>query len=113
MTRGLKQRLDYTDYTQIPADGKRWELLDGDVCVTPVPSPTHQRVSKRLLHQLEAYFEVRGLGEVFIAPIDVILSPHDVVQPDLVVVTGRAQISDRGSRARQRSSWRCSRRPPR
>jgi Uma2 family endonuclease len=96
MIRGLKQRLDYTDYAQIPPDGKRWELLDGDVYVTPAPSPAHQRISKRLLHQLEAYFEARGLGEVFIAPIDVILTPHDVVQPDLVVVTDLAQISGRG-----------------
>lgn len=96
MIRGLKQRLDYTDYAQIPPDGKRWELLDGDPYVTPAPSPAHQRVSKLLQRQLEAHFEARGLGEVFDAPIDVILTPHDVVQPDLVVVTDRAQISERG-----------------
>jgi Uma2 family endonuclease len=96
MIRGLKQRLDYTDYAQIPPDGKRWELLAGDPYATPAPSPVHQRVSKRLQRQLEAYFEARGLGEVFNAPIDVILTPHDVVQPDLVVVTDRTQISARG-----------------
>ena len=64
--------------------------------MTPAPSPLHQWVSKQLQRQLEAYFEVRGLGRVFNAPIDVILTPHDVVQPDLVLVTDPTQISSRG-----------------
>jgi Uma2 family endonuclease len=96
MTIGLKQVLDYGDYACIPPDGKRYELLEGDLHVTPAPSPLHQWVSKRLQRQLEAYFEARGLGRVFNAPLDVILTPHDVVQPDLVVVTDSAQLSARG-----------------
>ena len=96
MAIGLKTRLDYDDYCAIPADGKRYELLDGQVHVTPAPSPLHQRVSKRLQRLLEAYFEAPGRGEVFNAPIDVILTPHDVVQPDLVVVTDPALVSARG-----------------
>jgi Uma2 family endonuclease len=92
----LKQILDYDDYAAIPPDGKRYELLDGEVYVTPAPSPRHQWVSKKLQRQLEDYFEQRGIGRVFNAPIDVIPSPHDVVQPDLVVVTDAAQISERG-----------------
>jgi Uma2 family endonuclease len=93
---GLKQVLDYDDYAAIPPDGKRYELLEGDVHVTPAPTPLHQWVSKRLQRQLEAYFEVRRLGRVYDAPIDVILTPHDVVQPDLVVVTDLSQVSARG-----------------
>jgi Uma2 family endonuclease len=93
---GLKQVLDYDDYAAIPPDGKRYELLAGDVHVTPVPSPLHQWVSKKLQRQLEAYFEARGLGRVYNAPIDLILTPHDVVQPDLVVVTDLSQVSRRG-----------------
>ena len=95
MITGLKQKLDYYDYVRIPPDGKRYELLEGDVYVTPAPSPRHQRVSKRLQRQLEAYFEASGRGEVFDAPIDLILTPHDVVQPDLVVVTDPGQVSGR------------------
>jgi Uma2 family endonuclease len=93
---GLKQKLDYSDYAGIPPDGKRYEILDGELYVTPAPSPLHQRVSKRLQRQLEAYFEGRAQGEVFNAPIDVILTASDVVQPDLVVVTEARQISQRG-----------------
>src|SRR3990172_9661557 len=93
---GLKQKLDYSDYACIPPDGKRYEILEGELYVSPAPSPLHQRASKRFQRQIEAYFEARGLGEVFDAPIDVILTLHDVVQPDLVVVTDPAQISRRG-----------------
>lgn len=95
-TTGPNQKLDYSDYAAIPNDGKRYEILDGVLYVIPVPSPIHQRVSKLLQRQLEDYFEGRSLGEVFDAPIDVILSPHDVVQPDLVVVDRAEQISQRG-----------------
>jgi len=96
MITGLKQKLDYSDYARIPPDGKRYELLEGDVYVTPAPSPRHQRISRRLQRQLEDYFHARGLGEVFNAPIDLILTPHDVVQPDLVIVTDPGQVSGRG-----------------
>lgn len=96
MVTGLKHKLDYSDYARIPPDGKRYELLAGELYVTPAPSPRHQRISRRLQRQLEDYFHGRGLGEVFNAPIDLILTPHDVVQPDLVVVTEAAQVSDRG-----------------
>lgn len=96
MVIGIKHRLDYDDYAAIPPDSNRYELLDGDLHVTPAPSPLHQRVSKRLQRVLEAYFEGGGRGEVFNAPIDLILTPHDVVQPDLVVVTEAAQVSGRG-----------------
>ncbi len=95
MSTQLKARLDYDDYCAIPLDGNRYELLDGRVHVTPAPSPHHQRVSKRLQRLLEGYFEASGLGEVFNAPIDVILARHDVVQPDLVVVTDPSQVSAR------------------
>jgi Uma2 family endonuclease len=96
MITGLKQKLDYDDYSGIPPDGKRYEILEGDLYVTPAPSPTHQRISRRLERVLEDYFHPRRLGEVFDAPIDAILTPNDVVQPDLVVVANAAQISARG-----------------
>ena len=96
MSAHLKAKLDYEDLAHAPDDGKQYELLDGDLFVTPAPSPFHQRASKRLLRQLERYFEERGLGEVFNAPVDVILTPRDVVEPDIVVVTDPAQVSKRG-----------------
>jgi Uma2 family endonuclease len=90
-----KRKLDYADYAAIPDDGKRYEVIDGSLVVNPSPGAFHQRWSKRLQRQLEAFFETPGDAEVFNAPLDVILGPHDIVQPDIVVVTERAHISRR------------------
>jgi Uma2 family endonuclease len=96
MATRLKRKLGYVDYARLPTgDGKRYEVLDGELYVTPAPSPLHQRLSKRLQRRLEDYFEARGLGEVFNAPIDVVLAPHDIVEPDLVIVAEPGQISQR------------------
>ena len=94
MNIGLKTRLDYGDYCAIPPDGKRYELLDGEVYVSPAPSPAHQRMVLRLGRILQDFFG--GSAEVFISPIDLILTPHDVVQPDIVVVADPVQVSERG-----------------
>jgi Uma2 family endonuclease len=93
---GLKQTLDYSDLANAPDDGKRYEIVEGNLLVTPSPTPLHQRISKRLQRQLEEYFETRSIGEVFDAPVDVILTFHDVVAPDLVVVADPKQITKRG-----------------
>jgi Uma2 family endonuclease len=92
----LKRKLGYVDYERLPADGKRYEILDGELYVTPAPSPLHQRLSKRLQRRLEDYFEARSIGEVFNAPIDLILGDHDIAQPDLLIAADPAQVSDRG-----------------
>jgi Uma2 family endonuclease len=92
------RKWDYSDLDQLPeADlGFRYEVLDGELFVTPSPRTIHQLVSKRLQQVLIAYFEERRIGEVFHAPIDVILGQHDILVPDLVVVTNAAQVSERG-----------------
>jgi Uma2 family endonuclease len=92
---GLKAKLDYDDYAAIPPDRNRYEIIDGELYVTPSPTPDHQHASKRLQRILESYFEERGLGEVFDAPLDLIMTKHDVVQPDLLVVNP-VQVSGRG-----------------
>jgi Uma2 family endonuclease len=92
---GVRTTLEYDDLVHLPEDGNTYEILEGALCVTPSPSPLHQRVGKRLQRQLEAHFEAKGLGEVFNAPLDVILSNRDVVEPDLIVVTDAAQVSPR------------------
>ena len=92
----IPRRATYDDYCRFPDDGLRYEILDGEIFMTPAPSPRHQYASKRLQRVLEQYFEGARGGLVFNAPLDVILSNEDVVQPDLVVVIDRPQISSRG-----------------
>lgn len=91
-----RRKLDYAYVQATPNDGKRYELVDGELLVNPSPSPIHQRVARRLQRQLEDYFHDRELGEVFNAPLDVILTPHDVFEPDLLVVADASHISKRG-----------------
>lgn len=99
MDRVLNAKLTYEDYASAPADGMTYQVVDGALLVTPAPNPFHQRASKRLQRQLEAYFEDNGRGEVFNAPIDLILSRHDIIQPDLVVVTDPSIVTRRGIEA--------------
>ncbi len=99
MSHGLKRKLDYSDIRAIPPDGKRYELVQGELLVNPAPSPMHQRVSMRLLRQLQDYFEDRSIGEVFCAPLDVILTKHDVFEPDLLVTADPSHITKRGIEA--------------
>ena len=96
MAREIHRLLDYDDFAAIPDDGRRHEILAGVEHVTPAPSLAHQWASKKLQRQLEDYFEARGLGRVFDAPVDVIFTRHDVVEPDLVVVTEERLMSRRG-----------------
>jgi Uma2 family endonuclease len=82
-------RLTYDDFVLFPDDGKRHEIIDGEHYVTPSPNVRHQVLVRRLLYDLENYFRSQPqAGEVFIAPLDVLLSPYDIVEPDLFVVTG-------------------------
>ena len=66
--------------------GERWELVDGEVLVTPSPHWRHQRIILRLAFRLEEFQHAQGVGTVFVAPLDVKLEPGLVTQPDLLVV---------------------------
>jgi Uma2 family endonuclease len=81
-----RANLGYSEYCCFPDDGRRHEIIDGDHYRTPAPSTTHQTVSKRLQYQLYTQVELADIGLVFNAPVDVQLTEHDIVQPDLVVV---------------------------
>ena len=79
-------KFTYEDYQHTPED-KRYELLDGELIMVPAPNLGHQRIGIRLGTRLYTFVEARGLGEVFFAPCDVVLSNTDVVQPDLLFVS--------------------------
>ncbi|MFM9062764.1 MAG: Uma2 family endonuclease [Pirellula sp.] len=82
-----KTSMTYQDYAAMPQDGLRHEIVDGEHFVSPAPSLYHQHVSRHLQLQLMLQYELKGHGWVFNAPVDVQLSPHDIVQPDLVIVS--------------------------
>ncbi len=78
-------RFTYEDYLLLPED-RRYEVIDGDLFMTPVPGTPHQRLVGNLYLRLRRHVDDHGLGEVLVAPCDVVLSPTDVVQPDLLFV---------------------------
>ena len=90
--------LTYQDYAALPDDGRRYELHQGELSVTPAPSTRHQGVIIALGSRLYEHANARGLGRVFIAPTDCILSNVTVVQPDVFCIAADrlAIISERG-----------------
>ncbi|MGE3842629.1 MAG: Uma2 family endonuclease [Vicinamibacterales bacterium] len=80
-------KLTFADFVRFPDDGRRHELIDGDHCVTPSPNTRHQTISATLLGHLWSYLEQHPLGRVLAAPFDVVLSPSDIVEPDLLYIS--------------------------
>jgi Uma2 family endonuclease len=90
--------LTYSDYAALPDDGRRYELHWGELSVTPAPGTRHQGAIVNLITLLNEHVRSRGLGKVFVAPTDCILSNVTVVQPDVLYIAADrlAIISDRG-----------------
>jgi Uma2 family endonuclease len=88
-------RLTYDDLESIPQEreGNRHELIDGEFVVTPAPVPAHQIISANIFRALDRLVQERGLGRVLYAPIDVRLTPDNVLMPDLIFIGhGRLHI---------------------
>ena len=80
-------KLTYDDFLQFPEDGKRHELIDGEHYVTPAPIRKHQAIVMSLGSLIWAYLQQHPIGRVFGAPLDVIFSHFDVVEPDVLFIT--------------------------
>jgi len=90
MTVPAALKFTYEDYCLLPED-RRYEVIDGDLFLTPSPALRHQDVVLRLARLLADFVEVRKLGRLFVAPCDVVLSKVDVVQPDILFVSAGRQ----------------------
>ena len=86
-------KLTYDDYVGLPNDGKRYEILDGELSVSPAPMTRHQIASINLTTILNAFVRQGRIGRVLEAPTDVILAQTTIVQPDILFVRAeRASI---------------------
>ena len=85
-------RASWTDYRTWD-DDTRWEIIDGHPYAMTAPRVSHQMVCGELFALLHAHFKSQRC-KVFLSPIDVRFSEHDVVQPDLIVVCDRSQITE-------------------
>jgi len=80
-------KLTYDDFVRFPDDGQRHELIEGEHVVTPSPNARHQRIAGTLHALIWHYLEGHPIGEVFIAPFDVVLSEFSVVEPDVLYLS--------------------------
>ncbi len=86
------------DYQAMPAGPPYYQVIEGNLVMSPSPNTFHQIIAGRI-HQLIAnYLEKHALGEVFIAPLDVYLGDVNVYQPDILFVSNRRRgiITEQG-----------------
>ena len=90
----------YDEYARLPDDGNRYEVIDGEVLVTPAASTDHQRILLRLSKALDDFVERQRFG-VVLPDVDVLFATGHFLRPDLVVVprSARAGVTSRGIEA--------------
>ena len=87
--KAVQPRLTYPELRLMPDDGKRYELIDGEVFVTPSPNEKHQRVLGNLFLSFSSHARPGNLGRVYIAPFDVVFGEKTALQPDLLFVSAK------------------------
>jgi len=81
-----KKKYTYEDYAKLP-EGAPYQLIGGELIMTPAPTPYHQRISRKIEFLLIEYVEKNELGEVFDAPIDVYFEETETYQPDIIFIS--------------------------
>lgn len=98
-TKGARQRWTYSEFARLPSEGStRYEIIAGELVVTPGPSGQHQRIVGELLFRLIGFAKESDVGVVFPGPFDVLFSEGDYLEPDILFV-GKDRshlVSDRG-----------------
>jgi len=96
----LGEPLTVQDVWDIPADGRRYELIEGVLIVTPAPGAPHQTCTGRAWALLDSAAGPEHL--VLIAPFDWVAGPHTLLQPDVLVAL-RADVAATGDKRLERT----------
>jgi Uma2 family endonuclease len=83
----------YDDLADVDYEGRKWEIFDGELVVSPAPLAQHQRAVCRLHILLHAALQKPRIAEIFIAPFDVILGRSKVVQPDILAIRWNRRVT--------------------
>ena len=86
VTAPKKRKFTYEDYLMTP-DDQRYELIEGDLIMTPSPVPYHQWLLKNIAFDLEKFVREKKMGKIFYAPCDVYLDNENVLQPDILFIS--------------------------
>jgi Uma2 family endonuclease len=80
-------QVTWRELQKLPGDGKRHELIEEEHHIWTSPNLKHQTISMNIAVELGTFLREHRLGEVLFARLDVVLSPIDVVEPDLLYVS--------------------------
>ena len=80
-------KMNYDQLCLLPEDRNRYELFDGELVMTPSPAARHQEIVGKLHVLLAIYVQNNSLGKVYVAPLDAIFDPYNVLQPDILYVS--------------------------
>ena len=93
LTQKTEKKFTYTDYAAWP-DDERWELIDGEAYnMSPAPTTRHQSIVYNISFIIKSNLLNKSC-KPFVAPVDVVFSEHDVVQPDVFVVCDEKKITE-------------------
>ena len=86
MKLGILPRMTLEELSRLPDDFNRYELIGGELFVTPAPRTRHQIIVSRLTDLISPFVRRKKLGLVLAAPVGVTLEPESRVQPDLLFI---------------------------
>lgn len=81
-------KMTYDDFRRLPEGPPYYELIGGELLLSPAPTIKHHTIVSNLYVALRSFAKTRVLGKAYIAPVDVVLSDEDVVEPDVFFVAG-------------------------
>lgn len=81
-----KKLFTYDDYAKMPED-RRYELVEGELVEMSAPDLVHQLVVGEIYNAIRKFVRARRLGIVLVSPVDVVLNPHNTLQPDVVFIS--------------------------
>jgi len=96
-TKPAFQHWSYAEFDRLPDDGERYEVIAGELVVTPSPGYSHQEIIGRLFVQMRPFVDAHRLGHLVLSPFDVLFGEGDYLVPDLLFVR-----ADRASIIRKR-----------
>lgn len=85
-TQSAVLRWTYDEFARLPNDGNRYEVIGGELYVTPSPTRLHQKIVTNIGFELEGFVRAHDLGEVYVGPYDVLFEEGDYLAPDLIFV---------------------------
>ncbi|CAN5253943.1 Uma2 family endonuclease [soil metagenome] len=99
--KAVTERWSYAEFARLPDDGNRYEVISGDLHMTPAPRPLHQVAVTELAAQMSGFARAHDLGWVLSGPIDILFAEGDYLEPDLIFIRRERAgiISDRGIEA--------------